>query len=288
MLGSTAVPILGEFGYDILTASMANPRADLRVDPFSKDSMTACLLEHKFDAIINFIGATSVEACELDPAFAFHVNSAPSNVFREIVLRNEEIRTRWVQISTDHVYGDPGPSPESQIQIVNCYAASKFAGEVSARPDKDLVLRTNFVGPSLAQKRESLTDWLIAMEASGQADVPVLSDVYFSPLTMTMVGSFLAKALEAGLFGKFNVGASTGGSKADFDYLFVEKLGLDPGFMRRVETAEAKFLVARRPKDMTMDVSRVENFLGIKLPIFEEVARQAADEHRAQSERRNA
>lgn len=280
MLGSTVVPILENAGFEVFTGSVSNPKARLKVNAFSKSSMLACLEANNFDTVINFIGATSVEACELDPFMAFRVNSLPSTIFREIVLANERIESRWVQISTDHVYGDPGPSSESEIRIVNTYAASKFAGESAARPDRDLVLRTNFVGPSMADKRESLTDWILEMSSSGRNQVPVLSDVYFSPLTMSTVGFCLVRALQEEAVGRYNLGASSGGSKADFDISFAMALGLNPSFMNPIQASDAQFLVAPRPKDMTMNVSRFEDLVGMKLPSFDEVAVLAAQEHK--------
>ena len=79
--------------------------------------------------------------------------------------------------------------------------------------------------------------------------------------------------------GIYNLGSYNGMSKADFDFYFAECLKLPTNTMERIESSQAKFLKAYRPKDMRMDSSRLENELGIKLPDLTEIIQQIAQEY---------
>lgn len=68
-------------------------------------------------------------------------------------------------------------------------------------------------------------------------------------------------------------------SKADFDFAFAESLNLPTNTMTRIETNQAKFLKAYRPKDMRMDSSKFENEMNIKLPSLKDLIEQIAQEY---------
>jgi len=69
--------------------------------------------------------------------------------------------------------------------------------------------------------------------------------------------------------GVFNVGSRGGMSKAEFDFAFARVLSLPTIGMKEVDSANANFLKARRPKNMLMNLDKLEAILGFKLPTIE-------------------
>ena len=79
--------------------------------------------------------------------------------------------------------------------------------------------------------------------------------------------------------GIFNLGSHNGMSKADFDFIFAECLKLPTNNMTRIESSQAIFFKANRPKDMRMNSSKFENLLGIKLPDLTDIIHQIVREY---------
>ena len=114
-----------------------------------------------------------------------------------------------------------------------------------------------------------MTDWVYASLKNGK-NVQVLTDVLFSPLSMKTLIDMLELIIRNKPVGIYNLGSNEGMSKADFDFEFAERLGLSIDSMSRIDSTEATFLRAYRPKDMRMDCSKFEKLFGIKLPTLAE------------------
>jgi dTDP-4-dehydrorhamnose reductase len=167
---------------------------------------------------------------------------------------------------------------ETQVTLTNNYAFSKYAGELAAMLVPSTILRTNFVGRSKVGSRESLTDW-VYNSLTGKQHVQVLQDVYFSPLSMATLVRMIALVVEKKPLGVFNLGSHQGMSKADFDFAFARELNLPTATMTRIDSAQARFLKAYRPKDMRMDCSKFEQALGVTLPNLLEEIKNVAKEY---------
>lgn len=276
LLGTQLSPFLEKKGRNIITHSQgenSNYKSDL------SERMLTCQILDKIQpsVIINLAGLTSVELCENKPSLAFKANTI---IVDNIVhwIESSEISCHLVQISTDHLYDGRGPHNEEAITLTNNYAFSKFAGELAAGRVSSTVLRTNFVGRSQVTHRESLTDWLYN-SLTNEINVEVLDDVYFSPLTIDSLIEMIDLVIKEKPMGVFNLGSNEGMSKADFDFAFAEMLRLPTKFMKRIQTNQAKFLKAYRPKDMRMNISKFEQMLNIKLPRLEDLIMQVVKEY---------
>lgn len=263
LLGHTLTRFLASCGYEVTTLSRSNV-SDIAVDASNRSRLFDALKGKEFDVIVNLIALTSVESCEDHPDLALRANTLPvENIASWIELHSPN--SHLIQISTDQVYDGLGPHGESDIKVVNTYGLTKYAGELAALQIASTVLRTNFVGKSDVEGRESLTDWLVNALKNEQ-HVQVLSDVKFSPVSMETLCTVIEQVVVMKPIGVFNVGSSNGMTKADFNFAFAEALGLPTKFMSLIESSDAKFLRARRPKDMTMDSSKIETHLGISIP----------------------
>jgi dTDP-4-dehydrorhamnose reductase len=276
LLGSTLVPWLRARGEQVATHAR-KASADYTADLSDRGETSAMLERVKPDVIINLVGLTSVERCQEQANESYLVNT-----------RTVENLARWmqqagpachlIQISTDQVYDGPDVHVEDAVTLTNNYAFSKYAGELAAMLVTSTILRTNFVGRSKVASRESLTDW-VYNSLTRKQQVQVLQDVYFNPLSMGTLVRMIALVMEKKPLGVFNLGSHEGMSKADFDFAFARELNFQTETMTRIDSAQAQFLKAYRPKDMRMDCSKFEQALGVKLPTLTDEIKNVAKEY---------
>lgn len=276
LLGSSLAPHLKKCGYKVVTHGRTT-QADFMLDLSDRAKSYELLIQIQPSVIINLVSLTSVELCEEQVNLAYLANTRTvENLAHWILTSGADCHL--VQISTDHVYDGAGLHAEDAITITNNYAFSKYAGELAAVRVPCAILRTNFVGRSQASGRESLTDW-VYNSLTTEKNVQVLNDVYFSPLSITTLIEMIELVVQKKPGGIYNLGSHNGMSKADFDFAFAECLNLPTNTMTRIETSQAVFLKAYRPKDMRMDCSKFENTLGVKLPFLSDEIKRAAREY---------
>jgi dTDP-4-dehydrorhamnose reductase len=276
LLGTTLAPYLIKCGYHVVTHARAGG-ADFLVDLDDKDKSFKMLAQIQPDVIINLVSLTSVELCQEQPNLAYLANTRSVENLANWMLQTG-VACHLIQISTDHVYDGIGPHAEDKVTLTNNYAFSKYAGELAASRVSCTILRTNFVGQSKVSKRESLTDWVYTSLTSGK-HVQVLHDVYFSPLSIATLVEMIQLVVEKKPAGIFNLGSHNGMSKADFDFAFSDCLKLPTTTMTRINSSQATFLKAYRPKDMRMDCTKFERVLGVKLPGLLDQIKSVAKEY---------
>lgn len=263
LLGSTLVPWLKSHGNTIATHARQN-NADYAADLANKSETFALLDKIQPNVIVNLVGLTSVERCQDNANESYLVNTRTVENIANWILQTGAI-CHLIQISTDQVYDGACLHTEDQVNLTNNYAFSKYAGELAAALVPSTILRTNFVGRSKVTNRESLTDW-VYNSLINRKHVQVLQDVYFNPLAMTTLVQMIELVVERKPVGIFNLGSKNGMSKADFDYTFADCLNLPTTTMTRIDSTQATFLKAYRPKDMRMDCTKFERALDVKLP----------------------
>ena len=237
------------------TADLADPAA-----------ATQLLDDTQPDVIVNLVGLTDVDICELEPHQAYLTNTRTvENIAKWI--HDSKRTTHLVHVSTDHVYDGAGPHREKNVTIRNFYAFSKYAAELAALQVPSTVLRTNFFGPSKCDSRISFTDWLYQALAAGKS-LNVFSDVLFSPLSMKTLSRLVELVIRRRPRGVFNLGGREGMSKADFAFRFAGAVGLSTASLHRRSLDEAG-LTAPRPRDMRMDCGFFEGFAELELPTVE-------------------
>lgn len=261
-----------------------NSSSDLSADLTLQEDTLTMLRRVMPDVIINLTGMTNVDFCENNPQAAYLSNvKIIENIKSYLTCDNNNCHL--IHISTDHLYDSPGNSKIHDINIKNYYAFSKYAGELvaSSIPRNVSILRTNFFGLSLCEGRKSFTDWLYE-SAKHKKNINVFNDVKFSPLSMNSLLKYIVLIIEYGPIGLMNLGSIDGMSKADFAFLFIDKLGLDCSFMKRVESTNiSKNFNIPRPFDMRMDSVNFEKTFNLQLPTLSKEIESTAKEYYEQA-----
>lgn len=216
------------------------------------------------DLIINLIGLTDVERCEREPEVATKLNiTAIANVINAVRLKKAP--TKVVHISTDHVYDRIGLSSESNINLVNTYARTKFLGEQVCTAPRSLIIRTNFFGKSKLPGRKSLSDWIIEKLEAGEK-VRAFNDVYFNPLSIETLVKLIKISVIKDLKGIYNVSSKNGLSKYDFAKTLAKEMNYNPNQIESISIDQHLNLGAKRPKGMMMDCTKFEAATNLSMP----------------------
>lgn len=106
----------------------------VQADIADRGAMEAIMAKHKFFAVINFAAETHVDRSITTPGNFVHTNLVGTEVLLE-TARKYGVK-RFVQISTDEVYGSLGPegrfSETSPIEPSSPYSASKAGADLLA------------------------------------------------------------------------------------------------------------------------------------------------------------
>jgi dTDP-glucose 4,6-dehydratase len=105
-----------------------------QADIADREAMEALMAKHKFFALVNFAAESHVDRSITSPGNFVHTNIAGTEVLLETARRHGV--KRFVQVSTDEVYGSLGPegrfTEASPIDPSSPYSASKAGGDLLA------------------------------------------------------------------------------------------------------------------------------------------------------------
>ena len=234
-----------------------------QIDIESVESLISNLKAIQPDIVIHTAGLTSVERCEKNPEFAFHVNAKIAEV---VAMACSHQGVPLVHISTDHIFnGDEALLPEAQtIQPLNIYGETKALAEklvLTAYPEA-LVIRTNFFGWGTSY-RKSFSDIIIEGLSTGKQLI-LFDDVYYTPILVEDLAIAVHDLIDLQVRGVINVVGDERISKYEFGMKLAKKFGLDCNFIKRGLIADAVGLV-RRPNDMSLSNQKACEILGRKL-----------------------
>jgi dTDP-4-dehydrorhamnose reductase len=275
LLGTSICPYLQTKGFKIFSAGRSE-KLDFTLDVLNFDSLKQLFYAVRPDHVINLIAATNVDQCEADAAMATKANALIPAAISRAAAASDLNNIHLVQISTDQVYEGIGDHVEADVAPLNVYGLSKLAGELMMDQKCTAVLRTNFYGRSILSARPGFSDWVVnSLENS--KDITLFNDVRFSALHMSSLCLIIQKVLSSKLIGTYNVGCRNGISKADFALALAAELGLSTS-SAKVGSLSDLTLKARRPLDMTLNVGKLEDALGIQCPdIREEISKTAKE-----------
>jgi len=219
------------------------------------------------EVIVHSAAYTDVDGCELDKARAYRINYLGT---RALVSIGKDVDF-FVYISTDYVFDgargmyreDDAPNP------VNYYGLTKLLGEVAVEnvlEEKGCVVRVSgLYGYSPTGKRNFGINALEKLILNEQ--VGAFTDQRLSPTYVRFLAQVVVRIVEEKIAGLLHV-AGERVSRYEFALKLAEALGADKNLVRPASMREVK-LVARRPKDSSLDASRARN-MGIELPPLDE------------------
>ncbi len=240
----------------IVNADLTDPEAVLALDAYGP-----------FDAIIHAAALTNVEQCEQDKPLANLLNVEMS---RSIAQFAQQRGIQAILISTDHFFdGITGNYDELALPTpINYYAQTKFEAEACFQKNTApvTIVRTNFFGWNI-QPKQDLAGWIVE-SLRNHTPIRLFTDVFFSPLLVTILVDRLVDILNRKLTGVINVAASDGCSKYAFGVRLAELFNLNQGLITPISIKDSDLKVPR-PNNMTLNTNYARNILGLSLPTVE-------------------
>ena len=274
LLGSNIYSELSKV-HNVFGTYSSNPVEGLFSCNLNIETVAEICNENNIEVLINCIGLTNIETCELFPEAAWRINAQWVHQLGEFCNFNQ---IKLVQISTDHFYSEPFEIRDENCEMVpvNQYGFTKLAAEnfcLDTAPDS-LILRVNFIARNrfgLADK--SLLTFFLKEMQNGNA-VTGFSDVSFSPVSAKYIAESIDALLKLSAYGLFNIASHDSISKFDFANLLAKSLGIDsavvkPGSMLNLDN------LANRPSSLSLNASKLSSI--IKLPSIEQAIVEALE-----------
>ena len=215
------------------------------------------------DLVIHCASRTDVDKMEFEKEKAWQANVLTTRVLLD-VLRDME--TKVVHISTDSVYSGEGEPFKEDVPPAPCnwYGKTKLESErlVLGR-EKALILRTNLYGWNI-QNKKSLAEWFLSRLQNNHQTMGFL-DARFSSIYTFLFAEILEKCVNYDLKGIYNCACRDSWSKSEFGQMLAECFRLNPNLVLPVSMDEGG-LKARRGKDLSLCMDRIEKDLGELLP----------------------
>lgn len=230
------------------------------IDLNSPNAIVAELKQINAVLVINTAAITNVDACELEPQIARHVNV---DIAHNVALACKAQGAKLVHISTDHVFGGTHAmlSETAAIRPINIYAQTKANGEAAvldACPNA-IVARTNFFGWGLPY-RKSFSDTIIDSLRTG-CQISLFSDAYFTPILMELLINAVHELVDIDTSGIFHISGDERVSKYDFGLRIAQTFNLDAGLIKPTLLAERRDLTPR-PLDLSLDNLKLRTAMG--------------------------
>ncbi len=220
--------------------------------------------------IVHTAALGDADRCERHPAEAHRVNVCGTEHLAQGAAR---IGARLVYISTDLIYdGAKGDyDEEDEPYPLNVYAETKLLGErrAVALCEKTLVLRLALLYGRGSLARLSFTDWLFERLTKRQ-EVPLFTDQYRTPLFIGQAAEVIGRLIEKPeVNGTYNLGGGERVSRYEFGLKFCQVFDLPKELLKPIPMETFGYR-ARRPKDCSLNSSKISTLLNVRPLTVEE------------------
>jgi dTDP-4-dehydrorhamnose reductase len=234
-----------------------------RLDLADPDSIRRAFDEVRPSAVVHSGAIASPDECERDAAMARRVNAEGTRVLAELC---GAARARLVVISTDLVFdGEKGRYDEDDApNPLSTYGRVKLEGEEAAlaRAPGAAVVRICAAYGRLLGGRPCFTDEIISALSAGKP-VGAFTDQWRTATAADRLPEVLLRLLaEPGLSGLFHWGGADRATRFEAALALCRAFGFDEDLVRPSRMNDKRTL-ARRPRDSSLDSSRLAAALGL-------------------------
>ena len=261
-LGSVLITYL-EKEYNLYSIGFKKkPKKGIKLDLNNKYKVINTLNKIKPDIIVHLVAMTNVDECENNFNKAYNLNC---NTTINLVNWAQKKKCRFIYISTDQVYNNPGFNTEDDAKPKNVYSFTKYISEnIVLSLSNSVIIRTNFYG-FFPNHKDSLVNWFIKTVKS-KKKIKLVKNVFFNPLYINQLCLYILNIIKnLQITGIYNLGAKNKISKGKFLYNLAKKLNFDTRKMEYQNVDKLK-LQAFRPKNMLMSVKKIEKILKKRMP----------------------
>ncbi len=224
------------------------------------------------DVLVNCAAITNVEQCEEDSDLANNVNALWPEKLAKIT---NKLNIKFIHISSDHLFGGNDKYVEEYFvpNPLNIYAQTKNNAEqlVLKINTSALIIRTNFYGWG-TKYRKSFSDFIID-SLRNKEPIELFSDVYYTPIIIDELVSWIHKAIDNKLLGIYHIVSSERVSKHEFGLTIAKTFELPQHLIKAVSIQSKKSLTLR-PLDMSLSNKKIQKELGQSIMPLNQQIRQ--------------
>jgi len=240
----------------------------LKLDLRNKELIRSTIISVSPDVIIHTAALTNVDLCEQNKELAFEINVTGT---KNIVEASKLINVKLIYISSDFVFNGAKEyyTEEDQPNPMNFYGFTKLKGEefVSSYPNS-LIIRTSIYGWNPVGGKKGIEGIIELLNKGKQIYVPY--NQYSSIMSVNALAGFIYLLILQNATGIYNVGIREKVDKLTFMRSIAKLSGCSGELIKGIDFEEyIKEKIAIRPKDTSLDVSKVERVLGLKMPLME-------------------
>ncbi len=242
--------------------------------PFFKESLKMNITDEKEvkdvfdrvqpDILIHTAAETNVDRCENDKHRALKVNAEATKILAE---KCNETGARLIYISTDYVFdGEKGLyTEEDEPNPINYYGLTKLMGEkhVAELCKSWAILRTSVLY-GLHPEKPNFATWVITTLKEGKT-LTIVEDHYNSPTLADNLAEVILETIDKRLEGVYHTAGSDRVSRYEFALKIAETFNFDASLIKPIKMSELKAWTAKRPKDSSLCVDKIQKETTTKL-----------------------
>lgn len=243
MVGHVTKNHLLKSGYEVPVITRESYMDAGRYDIINDRKLYKNLKKIKPDVIVNCTGILINES-NTNPERAITVNSLLPRILSIIA---KELDIKFMHLSTDCVFsGMHGPYSETDhTDAKDIYGKTKSLGELDN--DRDLTIRTSFVGPQTRYNSVGLFDWVMKSEG----EIKGYTKVLWSGLTTLEAAKAIQYYIEKPTIGIINLTNGMPISKFDLLKLIIDVWGLENVTLtRNSDVSYDKSLISNRKSEL--------------------------------------
>ncbi len=213
--------------------------------------------------VINTVGFTDVDRCEVEPKLAMLINA---ELAENVAVACANQRIKMIHISTDHFFDnhDILADETTPMKICNTYARTKAEGEqrvLNSNPDA-LIIRTNFYAWGTSY-RQSFSDYVI-QTLRQKKNIFLFHNVLYTPILVKPLVRAVHNLLDKGATGIFNIVGDECVSKFEFGMALAKEFDLDHNLIISSRINDMPHLTVR-PRNMSLSNKKASRILGYEL-----------------------
>ena len=204
------------------------------------------------DVIINAAALANVDRCEKEKEYALAVNGY---AVKAMVSSARKLGIPFIHVSTDYVFDGSESlyTENSTPNPINYYGLSKFAGDIYADSyDKSLIIRTSGVFGYSSNFPKFVYNTL--SEGNPVKAIPG----FYSPIHARNLAIAIRKLIDLNQRGIINV-AGERISRFDLATRIAKTFGFSESLI--TESSEVKSMIAKRPYDSSLDITKAKSLL---------------------------
>ena len=221
------------------------------------------------DFVVNTAAITNVDLCEDERELAYKTNALAPGYLGEVC---RDLNIPLCHISTDYVFdGEKGNySEEDKVNPINYYGWTKAQGEIllnNLNYDDITILRIS-VPYCFSPLKDNFFTWVLESLKEGKV-VNAVVDQWNTPTYVYEFTEGVVKIYERGIRGLYHFGGGERVSRYEFALKVAQVFGFDRNLINPIRSSELGWK-AKRPRDTSLNSSKIEKFLGVKLKNLEE------------------